>query len=264
MNITVLNVSPKKKGGASRFFSKLLKVLLAGNKVTTADIRNMGDYENALSLLEGADAAVVSSPLYVDGIPAHMLGFLEKAEALCREKGCRFKLYIISNCGFIEGCQNKTHLNMYEAWCRRAGAEYGGGLGIGGGVMLHVLFVLFPLFLLLHCAQIALTLITAGYITSAALLDHAVDLLIIPVFFILPLICEILLASAVARGKTRKNLFTRALLPSFIFLPCADLFMLISALLERTLPHKLFHRIKLEKAVSETAKRFDKPSVKTK
>ena len=129
--------------------------------------------------------------------------------------------------------------------------------------MLHVLFILFPVFLLLHGIEVAATIITEGFITDAALWEHAVDLLIVPIFFILPLICEMLLAAAIVRRKGRGNLYTRALIPSFIFLPCADIFMLISALFERTLPHKLFHRIELEKAISETEKRFKKTTVKS-
>lgn len=256
MNILVLNTSPKKKGGASRFFAKLLRGMLGGNRITTADICNPQDYDAALLLLEEADAVVISSPLYVDGIPAHMLGFLERAEQLCREKGCRFRLYVLSNSGFIEGCQNSLHMRMYEAWCHRAGVEFGGGVGIGGGVMLHALFVLFPLYVLLHAIQVIATLIADGGITGAELLSHGIDLLIIPIFFILPLGCMVLLAAAIRKRKTRNSIYTRALIPSFLFLPFADIFMLISALFARTLPHRLFAKTDLGEAVSETAARM--------
>lgn len=243
MNILILNASPKRKGGASRFFAKMMKLMLAGCKITTCDVSGPGDYENALSHFENVNAVIMSVPLYVDGIPAHMLPFLMQAEQLCTEKHCNFKLYAVSNNGFIEGRQNATHLNMYEAWCARAGVEWGGGLGIGGGVMLHVLFILFPISVLITLIQIILAVIQTGDISGAMLWDYCSGLLSTPFFFIWPLICMIILGVTIRRKKACKNIFTRPLIPSFVFLLCADIFMLISSILAGTWPHKLFKRI---------------------
>jgi hypothetical protein len=49
-------------------------------------------------------------------------------------------LYVISNSGFVEGRHNKIHLKQYRCWCECSDVVYGGGLGIGGGVMFHLVF----------------------------------------------------------------------------------------------------------------------------
>lgn len=243
MNILILNASPKRKGGASRCFSRLLRPLLAGCKTTVLDIRNQGDYGKALMLLERVDAVVISSPLYVDGIPSHLLPFLKKAEYECRQKHLHFKLYVLSNSGFVEGIQNKLHLNMYEAWCRRAGIQWGGGLGIGGGTMLYVLFLLFPITLIIRGVQIASVLYSAGTISGRDLWSYCSGLLVTIFFFLGVIVCEFIMAHAIRHGNQIINLYTRILIPSFVFLVCADIFMILSALFKGTLFHALFRRV---------------------
>lgn len=137
MKVLILNASPKRRGGASKFFSMLLRPFLWGCKVKTLPLRRPGDYDAALAVLLWAEAVVISAPLYVDGAPSHVLPLLEWAETVCREKKLDFKLYVLSNNGFVEGRQNEPHLRIYEGWCQRSGAVWGGGLGIGGEVMLN-------------------------------------------------------------------------------------------------------------------------------
>lgn len=86
----------------------------------------------------------------------HVAAFLEQAQQRCKETPCRFTLYAISNCGFPEGHQNELHLRIYEAWCRCAGVSWGGGLGIGGGVILRWMCMLTPLFAVLDTARLIL------------------------------------------------------------------------------------------------------------
>lgn len=246
MNILMLNASPKRKGGASGCFSWLLTLMLAGCKITTLNIRNQADYAEALALLGSVDAVVISSPLYVDGIPAHMLPFMEKAEYECKQKHYRFKLYVLSNSGFVEGVQNKLHLNMYEAWCYRAGIEWGGGLGIGGGTILHVLLILFPISVIIRCLELAVVFFSTGAITGRDLWSYFSGLLVTIFFFLGVLVCEAIVAHAIRRGKQTKNLYTRVLMPSFIFLLGADAFMFLLALFKGTLPHALFRKVSQE------------------
>lgn len=243
MNILILNVSPKRKGGASRFFSSLLRLMLCGCHITTCDIRGKGDYEKALSLLCDMDAVVISSPLYVDGIPSHMLPFLIKAEQKCLKTQCHFKLYVLSNSGFVEGKQNALQLKMYEAWCSRAGAEWGGGLGIGGGVMLHVIYILFPILVLIRCVEIAIMAYQTGSAAAFATWSPWIGLLVTLFFFIGAFACEAIVAHAIRCKKQIKNIYIRPLIPSFLFLIAADIFMLLSAIFKGTLPHRLFVRI---------------------
>lgn len=243
MNIMVLNGSPKKKGGASRLFSKLLKSMLLGCNVTTYDVFNSKKGEEVLQYLPKADAVVLSVPLYVDGIPAHLLPFLKQAEEHCKRENCQFKLYVISNNGFVEGKQNARHLRMYEAWCNRAGVAWGGGLGIGGGVMLHVLSILLPFEILLRTVQIAMAFFK-GLLTTQIVGQHAFRVAISLFFLMGWLICTGVMAHAVKKGNVMKNMYTRPLIPSFLFIFFADVFMMLSALLHGVLPHKVFHKVK--------------------
>ncbi|MDL2215492.1 NAD(P)H-dependent oxidoreductase [Ruminococcaceae bacterium OttesenSCG-928-N02] len=250
MNVLILNASPKRKGGASRFFSKLLKGMLAGHTITTCDIHSPRDYEKALSLLHSAHTVVISSPLYVDGIPAHVLPFLVQAQQLCTEQQLHFKLYALSNNGFIDAKQNALHLRMYEAWCARAGVQWGGGLGIGGGVLLHVLFLLFPFSILMRLAQTLLALAQTGHI-PAMQPGSFVGLLITPALCIWPLLCLFAMAQTIKKGECRENRYTQPPIPSFLFIIVAGLFMLLSALAKGTLPHKLFHRVPHESTIKK-------------
>lgn len=243
MRIVVLNASSKKKGGASRCFSRILKLMLAGCQVTTVQVRNQSDHEDAFTEMEKADAVILSAPLYIDGIPAHLLEFLQRAEMMCREKNCSFRLYVLSNGGFVEGRQNKIHLKMYEAWCRHAGVTWGGGLGIGGGTILHVFCILLPILFVLRLIQVAAILWTNGGISGGEIWN-CMQGLCIYVFFLLGLLLhEGIMAFGIRKGRTMKNHYTRVWMPSFLFLIGADIFMLLAALCNGTLPHKLFRKV---------------------
>lgn len=245
MKVLILNASPKRRGGASKFFSTLLRPFLLGCQVKALPLHRPGDHDAALEALPWAEAVVVSAPLYVDGAPSHVLPFLERAETLCREKKLDFKLYALSNNGFVEGRQNEPHLRIYEGWCRRAGVTWGGGLGVGGGVMLYWLCMPFPLFALLHTVE-AVMMAQSGALTPLAVLDCYSGSLF-GLFFCAGLIWGLgLMGRRIRKGICGKNRYTRVLVPSFLFLIGADIFMLLSALFRGTLPHKLFRKDELQ------------------
>ncbi len=76
---------------------------------------------------------IFSFPLYVDGIPSHMLRWMERiAEAA---DGVKHKVYCIVNCGFYEGRHTRIALEMMKNFCRQCGFEYCGGIGVGSGGM---------------------------------------------------------------------------------------------------------------------------------
>lgn len=241
MKVLILNASPKRRGGASKLFSTLLRPFLLGCQVKTLPLRGPRDYDAALEALPWAEAVVISAPLYVDGAPSHVLPFLERAETVCREKKLDFKLYALSNNGFVEGRQNELHLRLYEGWCRRTGVTWGGGLGIGGGVMLYWLCMPFPLFALLHTVEVV-TMAQSGALTPLAVLDCYSGSLF-ALFFCAGLVWGLaLMGRRVRKGICGVNRYTRVLIPSFLFLIGADVFMLLSALFRGTLPHKLFRK----------------------
>lgn len=243
MKVLILNASPKTKGSASVFYSSLLRLFLPGCEVKTCPLRGTRDHSLAFSHLPWADAVVISSPLYVDAAPAHIVDFLAQAEPLYRENSLHFKLYALSNCGFIEGRQNELHLRIYEAWCQRAGISWGGGLGLGGGVILRWMCMLTPLFAVLGTVQLVLSAQSAPP-TIPAILSCYSSMLVTLIMSLAALICLGIMGHRIRQGRCSPNLFTRCLIPSFLFIPISDLFMVISALAHGTPPHALFRRIK--------------------
>lgn len=132
MKIALINGSPKVKSGASGILLEDLKVYLG-----EAEVMEFGFHTGAVTgeeteVLNQADALVFSFPLYVDGIPGHLLSCLaglEKASSINKE----IRVYGIVNCGFFEGIQAETALLVLENWCAKAGYVWGSGVGVGGG-----------------------------------------------------------------------------------------------------------------------------------
>lgn len=231
MKILILNGSPKKKSSTSKFLGKIAGALLIGCRIQYASLRQKSEYPRILQQLKGIDALILAAPLYVDGIPSHVLEFLQQAEEFCIKNGCNFLVYAISNNGFIEGTHNKSHLRMYECWCRRTGLTWGGGVGIGGGEMFHCLAVYYPI---AFAVLIAVNLIqryamgtTAAFSTWQPLIEN----IGIYLFFNCGIFyCMARLSINVRKSRQMKNLYTRVMVPAFLFIPMADIFMTISAL----------------------------------
>lgn len=231
-NILILNGSPKKKSSTSGFLGKVMGFFLAGCNVRYASLRLPGGYSAILKQLEDIDVLILAVPLYVDGMPSHVLDFMQQAERFCVEHGCRFSLYVISNNGFIEGTHNKVHLNMYECWCRRAHITWGGGIGIGGGEMLSVLSVYFPIVFIVIAACNFIKYSTG---TTAAFSDWMplfINLAIYLFFNCGMIYCMIRLSAGIRRLSTVKNRYTRVMVPSFLFVPMAAIFMALTALFQ--------------------------------
>ena len=90
--------------------------------------------------LAECDALVFAFPLYVDGIPSHLLNSLIQLETyLATIKEKEIMVYSVVNCGFYEGHQNGLTIEMVQNWSLRAGLEWGQGVGIGAGGMLSML-----------------------------------------------------------------------------------------------------------------------------
>ena len=175
MKLLILNASPKRRGGASQFFSGILRLFLPGLVKKTVPLRSRKDFDHALSQLGSADAVCISFPLYVDGLPSHLAEFLSLAEEYCKARSLRFRLYAIANNGFIEGQQNRTALRILESWCLHSGAIWSGGVGIGGGVMLRVMGIVYPVLIALSIVQIAVSFLTAGSVPPDMLYTLAIQ-----------------------------------------------------------------------------------------
>ena len=230
LNVLILNGSPKKKGGASRFLAAVFRFMLCGCGIRTGSLHGENDYSGILEQFSSLDALVLSVPLYVDGMPSHVQEFLEQAEAFCKERSCRFTLYVISNNGFIEGKQNRVHLNMYQCWCEHTGIKWGGGIGIGGGVMLHILSIVYPIILAIYLLRILLNFVCGNSVTADMWVTLLENALIYVSLNSGALYCMGRLAWTVRNRRNTKNRYTRVMIPSLLFIPCADIFMMLKSL----------------------------------
>ena len=76
-------------------------------------------------------AAVLSFPLYFDGLPSALLAALDDLPAECEY------LYALVNCGFFEGAQTLPAFEILKDFCRKTGRYFSGGMGIGAGPLLR-------------------------------------------------------------------------------------------------------------------------------
>ncbi len=232
MKTICINGSPKKRFCASSYFLFLQRLFVGGEKVNE-HLRTKGDYQRILDRLPGADAVVFGLPLYVDGVPSHVLGFLEEMERFCKEKGLHLKVYVIANNGFIEGKQNEPLMQVMEHFCQRAGLTWGGGVGIGGGVMLNVTRILF----FVQAGLLVLNLLLSGiqtgnFLPTGPLYGFLKNVAWLLYFNLGVLFYIIRMGGAIRRGQPAGKGYTRILIPSFVFILFADLFFIIISLFE--------------------------------
>jgi len=246
MNILIINGSPKKKGGASAFFAKVLRCMLFPHRVTTISPGISKDYREIFNNLQNADAVVITVPLYVDSIPAHFIHLLKEMEQFCKNNPCKFMLYVISNAGFVGGHHNQALLEQYQCWCERTGITWGGGLGIGGGVMLHVLYKIMLLWSGIEFAIGVIMNIIYGnpYINNALLSAFAHSMILMLFFYSGTLFFEFIIAWAIRNKRSIKNKYTRVMLPSFLFFIVANIFMGLTGLFHGKLIFPLFRKVK--------------------
>lgn len=132
MKIALINGSPKVRSSASGILLEDLKAYLGETEVMEFGFHTGAVTEQEAEALNQADALVFSFPLYVDGIPGHLLSCLAGLEETSL-KNREIRVYGIVNCGFFEGIQAETALQVLENWCARAGYVWGSGVGVGGG-----------------------------------------------------------------------------------------------------------------------------------
>lgn len=93
--------------------------------------------EELVQRLLSAKTIVLGIPLYVDGIPSHVLRIMEEMEGY--EASKEKKIYVVSSMGMYESSQIKNLLSMIKTWCCACGYIYGGGIAIGAGGMMRSL-----------------------------------------------------------------------------------------------------------------------------
>ena len=133
MRIALINGSPKIQNSASgTLLEDLKKYISERAEIVELRLSKKTISEEQLEELNNADAWVFSYPLYVDGIPSHLLSYLIQLEEVHLQNK-NIHIYGIVNCGFYEGNQAELALKVLHNWCKKAGFIWGCGIGIGGG-----------------------------------------------------------------------------------------------------------------------------------
>lgn len=141
MKIALINGSPKGKNSASGCLLDELKTILKDNNT----ISEYYFRKPQLSIKEIEELAeynilVFAFPLYVDGIPSHLLNCLIQIEQFFSDiKEKNIIVYSLINCGFYEGHQNAVAIEIMKNWCEKAELQWGQGVGIGAGGMMTYL-----------------------------------------------------------------------------------------------------------------------------
>ena len=232
MKTVFINCSPKKRFCASAYFLFLQRIFVGGKKVNQK-LRTPADHARILEQLRDAQAVVFGLPLYVDGIPSHVLRFMEEMETFCREKDLHLHVYCIANNGFIEGRQNEPLMRSFRHFCDHAGLTWGGGVGIGGGVMLNVTRILFIVDIALLVLNIALSAANTGnFFPKEAWISFGKNALLLLYFNLGVLFYLARMGFCIRKGTSFGKKYTRILIPSFIFILFADIFFLIISVIE--------------------------------
>ena len=232
MKTVFINCSPKKRFCASAYFLFLQRLSVGGEKVKE-NLRSPADTARILETLRDAQAVVFGLPLYVDGVPSHVLRFMTEMESFCRKNGVKLSVYCIANNGFIEGRQNEPLMQVFEHFCTRSGLVYGGGVGIGGGVMLNVTRILFIVDIALLVLNTVLSVVNTGsFFPPAAWLSFAENAALLLYFNLGVLFYLGGMGHAVRKGTYFGKKYTRILIPSFVFIVFADIFFIITSVLE--------------------------------
>ena len=232
MKTVFINCSPKKRFCASAYFLFLAKLFVSGEKVTEK-LRTPADHPRILEQLEDTQTVVFCLPLYVDSIPSHVLLFLEKAERFCRENSLHFRVYCIANNGFIEGKQNEPLMQGFEHFCVRAGLTWGGGTGIGGGVMLNVTRIMFAVEIAILLLNIILSVISTGnFFPKDAWISFGENAALLLFFNSGVLFYLAKMGASIRRNTFFGKKYTRIMIPSFVFIVFADIFFIIISFFE--------------------------------
>lgn len=232
MKTVLINASPKKRLSASSYLAAMQCLFIKGRKVTKK-LRRQSDYPPIFEELGDADSVVLCLPLYADGPPSHVLAFLEEAEQFFLENDLHPNLYCIANNGFIEGRQNEPLMQVLENFCLRAGVRWCGGVGIGGGVMLNVTRIVFVVQTAFFLVQYIINGLQTGLWGNTGFLSAFMQNLGLFVFFNAgTLFFLIWMGIALNKASFWGKHYTRILIPSFIFVPMANVFFFILSLFQ--------------------------------
>lgn len=138
--VLVLNGSPKRGMGSSRALADHLASGLEGRGLTVLrrdllrDMKN--DMAGLLSDCDRADLIVLSFPLYVDCLPAHVVAWMEQMSGSGIERRGRSFL-AIGQCGNPDPAEIDIAMEILQNFARGMGFRWAGGLRMGMGPILQ-------------------------------------------------------------------------------------------------------------------------------
>ena len=141
MKIALINGSPKNKNSNSGHLLHELKAPLEnGNNIISEFFFKKPQISiKDMEHLVESNILVFAFPLYVDGIPSHLLECLIQLESfILSRKKKDIIVYSIVNCGFYEGHQSAIAIEMMKNWCTKAEIQWGQGIGVGAGEILNI------------------------------------------------------------------------------------------------------------------------------
>ena len=232
MKTVFINGSPKKKFSASAYFLSVQKFFVKGETIKE-NLKNKKDHDRILHTLKDGDAVVFCLPLYVDSVPSHVISFLKDMESFCQEKHLNLNVYVIANNGYIEGVQSEALLQVFRNFCARSGCVWGGGIGVGGGVMLNVMRIVFYVQVGLLFLNIFLSgTQTGNWLPADAFLNFITQAFTIGFLNLGVFWYSFRMGKAISKKEVCGEKYTRILIPSFIFILFADIFFTIFSIFE--------------------------------
>ena len=122
MKTLIINGSPKTKNSNSEVLVNKLNHYLNTDTIQI----NIKNYKENIDL-SNYNTIIFVFPLYVDGIPSHLLEALTNLNI-----NESTNIYAIVNCGFPESAHTKQSLDLIRNYSIHRNLNYKGGLGIGG------------------------------------------------------------------------------------------------------------------------------------
>ena len=158
---------------------------------------------------------------------------MKEMEKFCLDNQLKLYVYAIANNGYIEGIQSEALMQVFRNFCAKSGLKWGGGIGIGGGVMLNVMRIVF-------CVQIVVLFLniflsgtqTGNWFPMEAFANFVTQALLIGFLNLGVFWYAFRMGQAIRKGDVCGEKYTRILIPSFIFILFADIFFTIFSIFE--------------------------------
>ncbi len=140
--VLLLNASMRSQNGNSAKLARKLSMRIQGETEMIALKQFLDNPTDLLTDFESASAVVLCTPLYVDGLPAQMIRFMETVQREYR--GGSKRIYVLANMGLYESQQLVNLFESVRQWCEKMSFSYCGGLGVSAGELIGVLMQHIP------------------------------------------------------------------------------------------------------------------------